>query len=104
MEKIKFEKVTEILLTSNNSVDTERVFDIEATIRIINSDISSFDGGVVKENNNIICTFNSWNKDNLSTNFQGALDITKMCSILNSINEFTNAVKAKVLAGTTIEI
>lgn len=102
MEKIKFEKLNEAVIATTNSVDTERVYDIEASVKVVGTDVTTIDNGIVKENNTVVCAFSTWSKGSLNTNFQGALNISKMCAVLAAIDAFINEVETEVSSGEAI--
>ena len=104
MEKVKFESLNEAVVFVSNSVDADKVYDITANVRISNSVVNTFDGGTVKKDNKVLCSFSAYNKGNLNTNFQGGLDITTMCSVLNAIDIFIDDVEVKVASGTVVVI
>ena len=103
MNRIKFEKLNEAVVKTNNSVDTERVYDVESNVRIFGENkAQSFDGGLVKKGDNIVCTFSKHQEGQLSNNFQNVTDIMEMCSILQAINTFVVDVTEEVAKGTTV--
>lgn len=103
MNKIKFEKLNEAVVKTNNSVDTERVYDVESNVRILGENkVQSFDGGLVKKGDNIVCTFSKHQEGQLSNNFQNVTDIMEMCSILQAINTFVVDVTEEVANGTAV--
>ena len=103
MNKIKFEKLNEAVVKTNNSVDTERVYDVESNVRIFGGNkVQSFDGGVVKKSDTIVCTFSKYAEGQLNTNFQNVTDIMEMCAILQAINTFVVYVTEEVAKGTAI--
>lgn len=103
MNKIKFEKLNEAVVKTNNSVDTERVYDVESNVRIFGENkVQSFDGGVVKKDDNIVCTFSKHQEGQLSNNFQNVTDIMEMCAILQAINTFVVNVTEEVAKGTAV--
>ena len=103
MNKIKFEKLNEAVVKTNNSVDTERVYDVESNVRILGENkVQSFDGGLVKKGDNIVCTFSKHQEGQLSNNFQNVGDIMEMCAILQTINTFVVDVTEEVAKGTAI--
>ena len=103
MNKIKFEKLNEAVVKTNNSVDTERVYDVESNVRTLGADkVQSFDGGLVKKDDNIVCTFSKYAEDQLNTNFQNVGDVMEMCAILQSINSFVVDVAEEVAKGTAV--
>lgn len=103
MDKIKFENLNEAVVKTSNSVDTERVYDIEANVRIMDSTkVQSLDGGLVKKEGNVVCTFSKYAEGQLNTNFQNVGDIMEMCAILQAINSFVIDVASEVANGTAI--
>lgn len=97
MNRIKFEKLNEAVVKTNNSVDTERVYDVESNVKILGADkVQSFDGGLVKKGDNIVCTFSKYAEGQLNTNFQNVGDIMEMCAILTAITTFIADVKTKI--------
>ena len=103
MDKIKFENLNEAVVKTSNSVDTERVYDIEANVRIMDSTkVQSLDGGLVKKDGNVVCTFSKYTEGQLNTNFQNVGDIMEMCTILQVINSFVIDVAEEVGNSTAI--
>ena len=103
MNKIKFEKLNEAVVKTNNSVDTERVYDVESNVRTLGADkVQSFDGGLVKKGDNIVCTFSKYAEGQLNTNFQNVGDVMEMCAILQAINTFVIDVTEEVAKGTAV--
>lgn len=103
MSKIKFQNLNEAVVKTDNSVDTEKVYDIEANVRIMNSTkVQSLDGGLVKKEGNVVCTFSKYSEGQLNTNFQNVGDIMEMCAILQAINSFVIDVAEEVGNGTAI--
>lgn len=103
MSKIKFENLNEAVVKTSNSVDTERVYDIEANVRITNStEVRNLDSGIVKKEGTVVCTFSKYSEGQLNTNFQNVGDIMEMCTILQAINSFVIDVASEVANGTAI--
>lgn len=103
MSKIKFQNLNEAVVKTDNSVDTEKVYDIEANVRIMNSTkVQSLDGGLVKKEGTVVCTFSKYSEGQLNTNFQNVGDIMEMCTILQAINSFVIDVTEEVGNGTAI--
>ena len=103
MNRIKFEKLNEAVVKTNNSVDTGKAYDIESNVRIFDGNkVQSFDGGLVKKGDNIVCTFSKYAEGQLNTNFQNVGDIMEMCAILQAINTFVVDVTEEVAKGTAI--
>lgn len=103
MNRIKFEKLNEAVVKTNNSVDTERVYEVESNVRILGENkVQSFDGGLVKKDGNIVCTFSKYAEGQLNTNFQNVGDIMEMCAILQAINTFVLGVIEEVEKGNAV--
>ena len=103
MNKIKFEKLNEAVVKTNNSVDTERVYEIEANVRIVDSTrVQSVDGGFVKKDGKAVCTFSTYSEGQMNTNFQNVSDVMEMCAILQAVNTFVVNVTEEVAKGTAI--
>ena len=105
MSKVKFETVTEATVKTSNSVDTSRVYDISANVRINNgTNVTNVDSGVVTKGNITVCTFNKWGDNSLNTNFQNVEDIMEMCTILTSVNSYIEEIEDAVSKGATVII
>lgn len=105
MAKIKFENLTEAVIVTNNSVDTEKVYDIAANVKIYESNnVSSVNGGRVEKDGKIVCTFSTYSQGQMNANFQNVSDVMEMCAILQSINTFVQDVTTEVGEGTAIAI
>lgn len=103
MAKIKFENLTEAVIVTNNSVDTEKVYDIAANVRIYEStNVSSVDGGRVEKDGKIVCTFSTYSQGQMNTNFQNVSDVMEMCAILQAINTFVLNVTEEVAKGNAV--
>lgn len=101
MSKIKFESLSEATVKTNNSVDTEKVYDIEANVRIVGTtEVSSIDGGRVTKEGKTVCTFSTYSQGQMNANFQNVTDVTEMCTILQAVNAFTVEVAEEVANGT----
>lgn len=103
MSKIKFENLKEAVVKTSNSVDTERVYDIEANVRIVDSTrVQSVDGGFVKNDGKTVCTFSTYSEGQMNTNFQNVSDVMEMCAILQAISGFMAEVTEEVANGTAV--
>lgn len=103
MSKIKFENLKEAVVKTSNSVDTERVYDIEANVRIVDSTrVQSVDGGFVKKDGKTVCTFSTYSEGQMNTNFQNVSDVMEMCAILQAISGFMAEVTEEVANGTAV--
>lgn len=105
MSKVKFQNLNEAVVKTDNSVDTEKAYDIEANVRITNSTkVSNFDSGRVEKDGTIVCTFSKYNEGQMNTNFQNVSDVMEMCTILQAINSFVVDVTDEVANGTAITL
>lgn len=102
MSKIDFTKLNSANVTANNSVDTEKVYDITANVNISGNNVNSIDEGRVKKDGAEWATFTRYDGNHLNINFMN-VDATEMCNIITAVNEFNANVTAKV-AEKTIEI
>lgn len=102
MSKIDFTKLNSANVTADNSVDTEKVYDINANVNISGDKVSSIDGGSVKKDDVQVATFSRWGENSLNINFMN-VDAMAMCSIITEVNAFIEAVETKVQT-ETIEI
>lgn len=97
MEKVKSVKLNSANVKYDNSVDTERVYDIEANANLNDNKMVSMDGGVVKKSTVVVASFSMYGDNRLNINFQNIDDQTEMCSILNAINEFIKNVERSII-------
>lgn len=102
MSKIDFTKLNSANVTADNSVDTEKVYDINANVNISGNNVTSIDGGSVKKDDVQVAIFSRWGENSLNINFMN-VDAMAMCSIITEVNTFIEAVETKVQT-ETIEI
>lgn len=102
MNRIKFENLNEAVVKTSNSVDTDRVYDIESNVRIMGTKVQSFDSGTVKKGESVVCFFSKHSEGQLNTNYQNVGDIMEMCAILQAINAFVVDVTEEVAKGTAV--
>lgn len=95
MSKIDFTKLNSANVTADNSVDTEKVYDINANVNISGNSVNSIDGGSVKKDDVQVATFSRWGENSLNINFMN-VDAMEMCSIITGVNTFIEAVETKV--------
>lgn len=102
MSKIDFTKLNSANVSCDNSVDTERVYDIKANANLQGDKLSSIDSGIVMKDDVQVATFNMWG-DNFNPSFNGVTDASEMCNILMAITSFIANVKDE-LSNNPIEI
>lgn len=102
MKKIDFTKLNSANVSCDNSVDTERVYDIKANANLQGDNLSSMDSGVVMKDGVQVATFNMWG-ENFNPSFNNVSDVMEMCAILTAITTFIANVKSE-LTNNPIEI
>lgn len=85
-------KVTSAKLNSanvqyNNSVDTERVYNIKGDVNIDNMSVTSINNGYVESNDIQIAVFSWYGQNHLNITYMG-VDLSVQCSINTAVNEF----------------
>lgn len=100
MGKVSYKELRSAVVTMDNSVDTERVYEISANVNVqMGNTVGSIDNGVVRtkgEENGDIATFNAWSDKNKNVSYNNADD---ECAVLMAINAFIADCKAKVAEG-----
>ena len=102
MSKIDFVKLNSANVSCDNSVDTERMYDIKANANLQGDNLSSMDSGVVMKDGVQVATFNMWG-EHFNPSFNNVSDPMEMCTILMAITTFVANVKAE-LVNNPIEI
>lgn len=95
MSKIDFTKLNSANVSVENSVDSERVYDIKCNANINNGALNSIDSGFVVKDDVQVATFSMW-ANNLTPSFQNVTDATEMCAILMAITSFIDATKKEI--------
>lgn len=106
MEKVIYKTLNSANVRVDNSVDTERVYDISANANIggmadmgpgDSNSVSSIDSGEVKRKSDgmMVATFSSYGDGNLSINHQNT-EASEQCTVTNAVNAFIEDVKSKV--------
>lgn len=100
MEKVSYKELRSAVVTMDNSVDTERVYEISANVNVqMGNTVGTIDNGVVREKgvkDSNIATFNAWSDKNKNVSYNNADD---ECAVLMAINAFIADCKAKVAEG-----
>lgn len=97
MEKVSAIKLNSAQVKYDNSVNTERVYDIEVNVNLQGENIVSFDSGVLKKDGVQMASFSKHGKNQMSVNFNNVSDSTEMYAILMAVNTFIEDVKAEVV-------
>ena len=85
--KVTLEAVNSANVKVNNSVDTERVYEISANINVADKFMNNVSDGVVKQGEVVKANFQRWSSENLNIQFQTS-DVMEMCAVINAINYF----------------
>lgn len=95
-EKVNAVKLNSANVKYDNSVDTERVYDIEANANLNDSKVVSMDGGVVRLEGVQKASFNMYGNHQQNVNFMGVEDVSEKCNILMAIDAFISNVESAV--------
>lgn len=95
MQKVDFTRLNSANVAVENSVDSERVYDIKCNANINNGALNSIDSGFVVKDDVQVATFTMW-ESNLTPSFQNVTDATEMCAILIAITSFIADTKNKI--------
>lgn len=104
MEKVKIKALNSANLRMDNSVDTDREYEISANANIdsTNTVVSIENGSVMKEGMEI-ASFSSYGEDNLSINYNNVKQ-EEHCTIINAVNSFIGNVRLKASASVMASI
>lgn len=91
MGKVDFIKLNSANVSADNSVDTEKKYDITANVNINGTKVNSIDAGRVVKGGVEVASFSKWGESQLNVNFNG-VDIMEMCSILTEVKFFYNSI------------
>ena len=95
MGKVNAVKLNSANVKYDNSVDAERVYDIESNVNFQESRIVSFDGGVVKEDEVVKATFSKHGNNQDGMTFQN-VEREEKCSIIEALDAFFAEVESAV--------
>lgn len=94
MSKINFSALDSARVTADNSLDTSKVYDIEATVHVGGSVVHSMDVGKVKKDGKNVASFSAWGENNFTINFTDVNE-QSMRDILDEISVFRANVAAQ---------
>lgn len=114
MEKVTYKTLNSANVRVDNSVDSERVYDISSNVNIggvagmgtsDSNTVSSIDGGEMKRKSDgiMVATFSSYGDGNLSINHQNT-EAEEQCTVTTAVNAFIEDVKAKVKTASPISL
>lgn len=95
MSKVDFTRLNSANVSVENSVDSERVYDIKCNAKINNGALNSIDSGFVVKDDVQVATFTMW-ASNLTPSFNNVTDATEMCNILMAITSFIEDTKNEI--------
>lgn len=93
--KVNAVKLNSANVKYDNSVDTERVYDIEANANFQEARIISFDGGVVKKDEIVKATFSKHGNNQEGLTFQN-VEREEKCAIIEAVDAFFAEVESAV--------
>lgn len=96
--KVQLEAVNSANVKVNNSVDTERVYEISANLNVSGKVVNNVADGVVKQGEVVKANFQRWSTENLNIQFQTS-DVMEMCAVINAINGFIADCEGAVTEG-----
>lgn len=95
MGKVNAVKFNSANVKYDNSVDTERVYDIESNVNFQESRIVSFDGGIVKKDEVVKATFSKYGNNQEGLTFQN-VEREEKCAIIEAVDAFFAEVESAV--------
>ena len=104
-EKVSYKELRNALVHMDNSVDTAKVYDIAADVRLQGQNtVEAFESGTVAKDGAQVATFYCYGDAvNMSVNFQG-VESGEQCGVIEAINAFMEDVKAKAGSSTPGEL
>lgn len=102
-EKVTFKNVNSASVVMDNSVDTARVYDIQASVNVSgNKSVNGIDNGTVVAKDGVTkANFNRYGENNMNIQFYTS-GVSEMCSVATAIDTFVNDVIAKVGEGEVL--
>ena len=85
--KVNAVKLNSANVKYDNSVDTERVYDIESNVNFQDGNIISFDGGVVRKDEVVKATFSKHGNNQEGLTFQN-VEREEKCAIIEAVDSF----------------
>lgn len=93
--KVNAVKLNSANVKYDNSVDAEKVYDIEANANFKGNSIISFDGGVVKKDEVVKATFSKYGNNQDGLTFQN-VEREEKCTIIEAVDAFFESVELAV--------
>ena len=95
MDKVKSVKLNSANVKYDNSVDTERVYDIEANANLNENKVVSMDGGVVKKDKIVKATFSKHGNNQEGLTFLN-VEREEKYAIIEAVDSFITEVESAV--------
>lgn len=95
MEKVSAIKLNSAQVKYDNSVNTERVYEIESNVNFRDGNIVSYDGGFVRKDDVVKATFSKHGNNQEGMTFQNVKREEK-CDIIEAVDAFFADVEAAV--------
>ena len=103
MEKVTIKALNSANLRMDNSVDTEREYEMLSNVSIENgSTVANIDSGSVVKSGAEIATFSSFSVENLQIGYNN-VNSQEQCTIINAVNDFISEVRKKAISKSLIE-
>ena len=93
--KVSATKLNSANVKYDNLSDVERTYDIESNVNIQETNVISFDGGIIKKDDVILASFSKYGNGQVNINFRN-IETIDMCAVLVAINSFFEAVELEV--------
>lgn len=94
--KVNAVKLNSANVKYDNSVDTERVYDIESNVNFQDGNIISFDGGVVRKDEVVKATFSKHGNNQEGLTFQN-VEREEKCAIIEAVDSFFADIEVSVV-------
>lgn len=79
----------------DNRSDEYRVYDIEANVHVVGTQVNNMDSGFVFKEGNQVAQFNTWDVNHLNVTYMG-VELEEQNSINSAINTFISEVKESI--------
>ncbi|MBR4891176.1 MAG: hypothetical protein IKU15_07810 [Clostridia bacterium] len=96
MEKVNAVKLNSAQVKYDNSVNTERVYDIEANVNLNENKVVSMDSGIVRLEGVQKASFNMYGNHQQNINYNNVENVKDKCAILMAIDAFISEVESAV--------
>lgn len=94
--KVNAVKLNSANVKYDNSVDAERVYDIESNANLSNGKVVSMDAGVLRKDDVMLASFSVYGDHQMNINYMGVESVSDKCNILMAIDAFVTEVESAV--------